>query len=264
MTFVAKHFSNAGPTTLAQEIDPLQTSVPINEPSQPWPDPPFTVTIGRGEPNQPQEVCLVTAHASGVLTTVRDYDGNGAFTHPADATVEISATAKDWQDLNTHMIDRSRDDHPSLMKADGTRHDDPARHHLGVSLPTGPPTTSHVGDLYDPGAAPYLARANHIHGRADSWSTYTDVMLIPGLVVPVTAAGVTDSRFLDCDGSYYPKSVYPGLYSIIGDHFPPSNPSQQSFDPALHFAVPLLGQWVEGQMTWSYLSTRWAILADSP
>lgn len=265
MTFVAKNYSNAEATTLAEDCDDTQTQITINAPAQTWPRPTFTIAIDRGAENQ--EVCLVQT-ATNVLGVVRNYDGNGAFAHRADAIVEIAVTAQDLQNFNIHMMDQSRDDHPTLMRVDGRGHNDPARHMMGVSLPSGLPTTSRVGDPYQPGDGDYLARADHVHGRADTWTTYTDAMMIPGLVLPITDAA-TDPRLLLCDGGYYNQATYPKLYAAIGNRFQPSllprNPGTGTgtYSPALHFATPLLGQVVGTTVQWNYLGTKWAIVADA-
>jgi hypothetical protein len=273
MSFTEKNFSNARPTTLLAAVDnqTSTTTLPVNAPSDAWPAPPYTITIDRGYAYQ--EVCLVTAatpagHPTS-LTATRNFDGNGIFPHGGDAVVEISATAGDWKAFNLHNVDQTRDDHPSLMKTDGTRHDLTNRHYMGTSLPTGPPSESGIGDVYQEGSAAYLARADHVHGReADTYTVYTNSMMVPGLVFPVSAA-VTDPRFLLCNGGWYQQSAYPRLYAAIGHSFAPvsgiANPGTGigAYNAAIHFAVPILGQYVNGVMTWNYLGTKWAITADS-
>jgi hypothetical protein len=268
MSFVSKNFSNAAFTLLSGDVDDSQTSLPIEAPTG-WPAPAYTVTIDRGYPSQ--EVCLVQGAPTGFLDpVVRNYDGNGAYPHAANAVVEISATAQDWKNFNLHNMDTTRDDHPSLMMDDGTRHDLIDRHYMGTSLPGGMPSDSHVDDIYDSGSAPYLAHADHVHGRSDDpWSTYTDAMLRPGMVFPVKSSA-NDPRLIPCDGGWYNQYQYPRLYAEIGNTFPPvsgiANPGTGAgtYNPTLHFAVPLLGQYVGGLMTWNYLNTKWAIMADAP
>lgn len=267
MTFTAKNFSNAPFTLLASDIDHQQTSIPIEVPAVPWPSPSYTVTIDRGYPYQ--EVILVQGAPTGFLNpVVRNYDGNGAYPHTANAVVEISATAGDWKNFNLHNTDSSRDDHPSLMQSDGNRHDEANRHYMGTSLPDGEPTNSAFGDTYDPGSEDYLVRADHRHGREDGWDDYTAAMLRPGLVFPVKSS-VEDPRFLPCDGGWYNKNEYPLLFGVIGNAFPPvqglSNPGTGAspYNPILHFAVPLLGQYTGGSISWNYLNTKWVIMADA-
>jgi hypothetical protein len=124
-----------------------------------------------------------------------------------------------------------------------------------------------VGDVYESGAEPYLVRADHVHGREDTWEDYGNAMLQPGLIFPVTSSA-SDPRLLPCDGGWYNQYQHPKLYSVIGNSFTPvsgiPNPGTGAgaYNSALHFAVPLLGVWEGDVITWDYLATKWVILAD--
>jgi hypothetical protein len=62
---------------------------------------PFTATINRGTPTE--EVVLVTAVNSGILTVTRGYNGTAATTHLAGSTVEHTAVALDFSEANAHV-----------------------------------------------------------------------------------------------------------------------------------------------------------------
>jgi hypothetical protein len=66
-----------------------------------YPAVPFTVTVDRNTVTE--EICLVTAVNSGVLTWTRGYNGTAAQSHTAGGSVEHTAIAADFTEANGHV-----------------------------------------------------------------------------------------------------------------------------------------------------------------
>lgn len=263
--FLARNYSNAADGFLTSNVTQDDTLFPVSISG--WPAAPYEIAVDRGTPIQ--EICLVTASTSSTLTVVRNYDQQGEYPHSVDAIVEIVASAIDWADFNLHNTDSTRDDHPSLMLSSGTRHNLATRHTAGQVIPSGPPSSSSLGDLPQAGTFSGVAMGDHQHLRTDTYSSYSSSLLLVGLITP-TISGFSDSRFLTCNGGWYNQSSYPLLYSLIANTYPPvttlypsvSNPGTGSspYDPAIHFAVPLVGTYVSNVYT-GLLGQTWAIIA---
>lgn len=270
MSFVALNYSNQAPTSLTTNISATTSPLPVT--SMTWPlMTPFEIVIDRG--NALQEVCLVTAGATSTsLPVTRNYDGTlgpvgTGIGHNTGATVEISATALDWRAFNTHAIDTTRDDHPHLMRSDGTRHNAAARHLMGVSLPGGPPTPSSFGDLQSDGEAASIAYADHVHARTDTYQTYLYYMIRPGMVLPATLA-FSNPLFIPCDGRWVNQQDWPILYSQVGNLHQPMVADANStspYNPQVHFALPQMGSWNSNFTVFTWLwNIQWVMMAAFP
>lgn len=258
------NYSNASPNTLTGAVNSTATVFPVSVTSSPWNGPfPFVIAIDRGLTTQ--EVCLVTNYNAGLIVT-RNYDGNGAYGHSNIATpsIEIISPASDWASFNLHTTDPTRDDHADLMKTDGTRHNQGVNHALGVNIPAGPPTNSSPGDVQQDGTGTSLARADHVHGRTDTYATYLGYLHQVGMIMPLPSGGAPANSLL-CNGGWYNQADYSALFAKIGGGFTPApitNPGTATnpFNPVIHFAVPTMGTYANGTLSW-FLGIDWVILA---
>lgn len=261
MTYVAKNYVNIPPTMLTENISGINTLLTVLSTSG-FPSSNFTVAIDRGNPSQ--EICFVSAITATTMVVVRNYDGAGVFTHVASALVELVATASDLETFNAHVT-QMNDDHPTLMKSDGSRHNMQTRHPIGTSLPIGNPTPSNVNDVQVDGAGSALVASDHGHQRKDTYSVFLSYMLFKGLIIPISSS-LVDNRFLLCNGGWYNQQDYALLFGLIGLKFTPysgTNPGTGSspFSVALHFAVPTMGQYNSaGVFSW-FQGQQWGIVA---
>lgn len=264
MSFTFQYYSNTAPNTLTGAVNATVTTFPVSVITAPWNGPfPYVIAIDRGLTTQ--EVCLVTNYSAGLVVT-RNYDGNGAFGHSNTSTpsIEFIAPASDWANFNLHTTDPSRDDHTKLMKSDGTRHNLAANHQLGVNIPTGTPSNSSPGDTQADGTGGGLARADHTHGRTDSYATYLGYLHQVGLILPLPS-GSPPANTLLCNGGWYNQADYAALFAKIGGGFTPApitNPGTATnpFNPVIHFATPTMGTYTNGTLSWLF-GTQWVILA---
>lgn len=260
MSFTFQNYSNAVPNTLSTAVNNSIGTFVVGTTGAPWNGPfPYVIAIDRGTTSQ--EVCLVTNYSSGLVVT-RNYDGNGAYGHNIGATIEFVSPASDWTDFNLHATDSTRDDHLALMRTDGSRHNLAANHALGVSIVTGTPFPSSVGDTQADGSGSALVRADHVHGRTDTWTTYRAALEIAALTLPLPVGSVPTNAVL-ANGGWYNQADQPALYALLGQNFTPApiaNPGIASnpFNASIHFAVPTIGVYVNSVLQW-FMGIQWMI-----
>jgi len=295
--FSVRQYRNAPAGVLAAAIDALVTTVSVTIPeassSGAWTALPATAVIDRG--SGLQEVVEVTeAVVSGTtltLTVTRGFDEAGPSDHIDGAPIVLHAIARDWRDLSAHITETSRDDHLSLMRSDGTRHDDPSLHLLGDQIATGVPSVSQLGDSAATGSVPGLARSDHVHGRAQTPGMLAGFFLPIGAIVPIDVTTYPYPSQLPgwltwADGTWIDIATHPELFALVGHAYPPFSdvsplaalPSgivsvryPQAYVSTDYFAVPCLCYWTEGATTptW-YLSGSdqpplgWAIAVAAP
>lgn len=158
---------NAVPTTITSGITDTSLTISIADATG-WPtgggNGKFFVTLNRGLSNE--ERVLVESRTSTTLTIAsvgdRGVDETAASTHALGSTIHHTLSAVDVDEANQHKNDTALDDHTQYMKADGTRHDDTARHTFGgaFATPATPPQISTTGSA---GAAAGPARSDHTH-----------------------------------------------------------------------------------------------------
>lgn len=263
MSFIFLHYANTSPNSLTTPVgaSTADTVFDVALTSAPWDGPfPYVICVDRGFATQ--EVCLVTSYSAGLIVQ-RNYDGNGIYSHVSGLeSIEIISSAADWQNFSLHSTDSTRDDHTALMKADGTRHNFASNHQIGMNIASGVPTSSNVGDIQSDGNGNALVRADHIHGRIDTYATYSEHIYEPGFITPLSSESLPPNALL-CNGGWYNQSEYPLLFAAIGPQYPPApitNPGWASspFNPVVHFAVPTMGTYVSGVLQWVY-GTQWMI-----
>lgn len=99
---VRNYIDNAPQTTLPGAIGASDLAITVASLAGYPTAYPYTVTLGLGSPSAEQ--ILVTSLASGSTVNVtRNYNGQGAFTHPAGETVNLTAVAKDFTEANSHV-----------------------------------------------------------------------------------------------------------------------------------------------------------------
>ncbi len=117
------------------------------------------------------EKLLIQSRSGQIFTVVasigRGYDGTTAQSHAIGAIVRHVLDADTLDDANRHVNDDASDDHSQYLNT--TRHDVAARHTVGTVIPAGTPGTSAPGDSASGGASSSVARADHRHGRTDSY-----------------------------------------------------------------------------------------------
>lgn len=188
-----RNFDNTPSTVLLTLLSTTEASFTVGEASS-FPPAPFVVGIDRGTASQ--ELCLVNQVAGSTFYVTRGYSPLKAVTgevseplsHDANAIVELMMSAQDFYDANYHQTSPFLDLHPQYLGADGTRHDDPAKHLIGESLATGLPTDSVPGDVATAGSG-NVATSDHVHGRESTSEVFPIGMLMYNPLI----GGVTGS-----------------------------------------------------------------------
>lgn len=103
MVAARKFIDNAPTVTLSGSITNSGTAVALSSLVGYPSSFPFEATIDLGTASAEQ--VLVTANPSGTTYTItRNYNGLGAFSHPAAATFNHTANALDYQEANDHVV----------------------------------------------------------------------------------------------------------------------------------------------------------------
>ena len=280
--------ANTGPIQLRNYTDyafPTQITAPMGlfdssvkvQSTYGYPPAPFAIVIDKYLPTQ--ETCLVTAILDNShFAITRAFNNGQLMIHDINAIVEHDTISLDYQEANEHHTDTTRDDHLSLMRTDGTRHNVFERHLIGVTLEAGMPTASAPGDVASVGTSPLVAGAFHTHGRESAASLATSffpvglITMFPAVttiapggqqslseifstiaIAPPygNATNTTDTQltncpvpdgWLYCDGSLYTQEQYPLLYTVLNGYIG-------------YFNVPDLVPSVSATNTQGYLGT---------
>ena len=158
----------AGELTLASALTAETPSFTVEGDTTGWPAggaAPFVVDIDYDQGGA--EKLLIESRSGTVFTVVavigRGFDGTTASSHAIGAVVRHVADADTLDEVNAHVNDDVRDDHPQYLNLE--RHDDPARHAVGETIASAAPTTSLPGDTVSEGSSGAAARADHKHAR---------------------------------------------------------------------------------------------------
>ncbi len=158
---VLNYSDGALPTYLTRDIGGTDAVLPVHDTSN-YPTPPFVISLEAG--SLQQEIVLVQALTPTSFTNcIRNFDGNGAFSHQVFANINHSLTAEDYNIMNHHVFDDTTDWHSQYL--DQFRHNNTALHQLGVSIPYSAPTVSNPGDSSSEGVSSDAVPSDHVHGR---------------------------------------------------------------------------------------------------
>lgn len=107
------HYSNTAPvTTLTADVSNSVTTLPVVATAG-FPTLPFKIAINHGD--AAEEICLVTAVTSTSMTVTRGYDNTSAVSHSSNDPIEHVVTAGDYDAMNVHIEDTTRDDHTQYL-----------------------------------------------------------------------------------------------------------------------------------------------------
>lgn len=147
---------------------------------------PFVVTLDKGSAGKEEKILIATRTGDvfNVATGGRGFDGTTAQIHNLGAPVEHTISAAEFDELNRHAADPAQDDHTQYMLASGTRHDLPARHAIGTSLPTPAAPVNVDGNVAAAGISTAAARDDHKH----TFTSGTPLTIVP-TVTPLAGSG---------------------------------------------------------------------------
>lgn len=159
---------------------------------------PYTVTLGLGTASAEQ--ILVTDAVGTNVTVTRNFNGQGAFSHPDGETFEHTAVAKDYRDANAHVSASS-----------------------GVHGVTGDLVgTTDVQTLSNKTLdAPAVTGGMTVTGAVDADSitgTAAEATAGPGTVT-MFAGAAAPAGWLLCDGSAVSRSTFAALFTVVGTKF---------------------------------------------
>lgn len=194
-----------------------------------FPPVPFIIGVERGDPEN-EEVCLVTAMTATTFTVTRGYDGTTAVAHEVGMPIEHCVAAIDYREANEHINNTALDHHLQYMRADGTRHDLPARHAVGVVVPVGllsDITTTTPGNAAAAGGSGRAADAQHAHAMP-TYATLRDA-IIPAGVIEMYAGTTAPAGWVMGDGGVYATATYPNLSAVCGTRYNLGNEGAGNF-----------------------------------
>ena len=97
-----RHYvDNAPQTTLPGAVGASDTNITVVSLAGYPTQYPYTVTLGIGSPSAEQ--VLVTGATGSTVTVTRNWNGQGAFSHSAGETFNLTSVAADYSDANTHV-----------------------------------------------------------------------------------------------------------------------------------------------------------------
>ena len=97
-----RHYvDNAPQTTVSAAITAADTAITLASLAGYPTQYPYTATLGIGSPSAEQ--VLVTAATGLSVTVTRNWNGQGAFSHAAGETFNLTSVAADYADANTHV-----------------------------------------------------------------------------------------------------------------------------------------------------------------
>lgn len=257
MPMIARGYANVEPIQLSAIASAV--AVVLSVTSTTIPPVPCTGVIDRGLSTM--EVILVEGTGSGTLNPViRNYDNNGAYEHQINAYIEFIPIALDYNEINAHITDTTRDDHQQYLTI--ARHALIDHTMLGYveTFTTGTPASSHPGDVAQIGASGSIARGDHQHPRnpvsIDVPNVYvvgqvvyaplmpTNTLYAGGSMLGVPSVGT----WLQLGGQVLSQAIYPVLFAAIGNAYAPdlttagiwtlSGSIPPTYNPATQFALP--------------------------
>jgi len=147
---------------------------------------PFTITIDRGKASEEKVLCS-TLTPTAVAVSLRGYDGTSDANHTAGASVEHTGpSATKMDDVDGHVYDTTRDDHPQYILTSGERGFSGVDQIVDLPVSIG-------GTANQPGSANTLARSDHVHAIASQGISDSD-MFTPQVVPPAALQDSSISR----------------------------------------------------------------------
>lgn len=196
-------------TTLASDVNNVETSIQVSSLTGFPAQAPFTIIVDQDQPTE--EVMEVTNVASLVLTVARGIDGTSAVAHTTGAIVRHGVSARDFDEANAHVNDSSTDVHSQyVLKATATTAGDLlVRDSSGVTrLPVG--------------SSGQVLTVDESAGSKMKWETPTGVS--PGDTIPTGTlmpyvGDTAPTGWLLCQGQEVSQVSYPNLFSLCSTKF---------------------------------------------